>query len=211
MNDAPAPTLPATPAPARLLERLAGRHIVLVGLMGAGKTSVGRRLAQRLGLNFVDSDHAIEESARMSIPEIFALRGEAEFRAGERKVIARLLNERQQVIATGGGAYMDAETRQRVREHSVSLWLNAELPVLMRRVQRRQNRPLLQGEDPEATMRALMEQRYPVYAGADTSILSQEVPHEIMVQAAIDALLAYLDCEAGTASTSHDVNRNTPE
>lgn len=215
MNDTPAPTQPAPIAPgatARLLERLAGRHIVLVGLMGAGKTSVGRRLAQRLGLNFVDSDHAIEESARMSIPEIFALRGEAEFRAGERKVIARLLNEKQQVIATGGGAYMDPETRQRVREQSVSLWLNAELPVLMRRVQRRQNRPLLQGEDPEATMRALIERRYPVYAEADIAILSQEVPHDIMVQTALDALLAHLNPEAGdTGSQQRDDSKDTPE
>lgn len=186
---------------ARLVERLAGRHVVLVGLMGAGKTSVGRRLAQRLGLHFVDSDHAIEESARMTIPEIFATLGEAEFRSGERKVIARLLNEKQQVIATGGGAFMDAETRARIREKGVSLWLNAELPVLMRRVQRRQNRPLLQGEDPEGTMRRLMDTRYPVYAEADASIMSQEVPHETMVQAAIDALNARLDIRANADTT----------
>lgn len=201
MIDAPAPILPAPlaqAATARLLEKLQNRHIVLVGLMGAGKTSVGKRLAQRLGLPFVDSDHAIEESARMSIPEIFAERGEAEFRAGERKVIARLLGEKQQVIATGGGAYMDPETRERVREQAISLWLNADLPVLMRRVQRRQNRPLLQSADPEATMRDLMDRRYPVYAEADAQILSQEVPHEIMVQAAIEALLAHFDrAEAG--------------
>lgn len=169
---------------------------MLVGLMGAGKTSVGKRLAQRLGLPFIDSDHAIEESARMTIPEIFAARGEAEFRAGERKVIARLLAEKQQVIATGGGAFMDAQTRARIREHGVSLWLNAELPTLMRRVQRRQNRPLLQNADPEATMRDLMDRRYPTYAEADAQILSQEVPHEIMVQGAIEALLAALETPA---------------
>jgi len=132
----------------------------------------------------------------MTIPEIFATLGEAEFRSGERKVIARLLGEKQQVIATGGGAFMDAETRARIREKGTSLWLNAELPVLMRRVQRRQNRPLLQGEDPEGTMRRLIEVRYPVYAEADASILSQEVPHETMVQAAIDALLAALETKA---------------
>lgn len=187
---------PPQEAVRRLLDRLGPRHLVLVGLMGAGKTSVGRRLAQRLGLHFVDSDQAIEESARMTIPEIFSLRGEAEFRAGERKVIARLLGEERQVIATGGGAFMDGETRARVKELGVSLWLNAELSVLMRRVQRRQNRPLLHGEDPEAKMRALMTQRYPVYAEADASILSQEVPHETMVQAAIAALNAFLDAEA---------------
>ncbi len=180
---------------ARLLAKLKSRHIVLVGLMGAGKTSVGKRLAQRLGLPFVDSDHAIEESARMTIPEIFALRGEAEFRTGERKVIARLLAEEQQVIATGGGAYMDPETRSRIRANGVSLWLNAELPVLLRRVQRRHNRPLLQGSDPEATLRELIARRYPVYAEADISILSQETPHETMVQMAIDALTAYLERE----------------
>ncbi|OYU47235.1 MAG: shikimate kinase [Rhizobiales bacterium PAR1] len=204
MIDAPAPVQSSSPSTARLLEKLRGRHIVLVGLMGAGKTSVGKRLAQRLGLPFVDSDHAIEESARMTIPEIFAERGETEFRAGERKVIARLLGERQQVIATGGGAYMDAETRARVREQAVSLWLNAELPTLMRRVQRRQNRPLLQGADPEATMRELMERRYPVYAEANASIMSQEVPHELMVQAAVDSLLTYLDKAEPASDTLKD-------
>jgi len=200
MTDTPAsPPQVSTNTPdsaALLVKRLAGRHVVLVGLMGAGKTAVGRRLAQRLGLHFVDSDHAIEESARMTIPEIFATLGEAEFRSGERKVIARLLGEKQQVIATGGGAFMDAETRARIREKGTSLWLNAELPVLMRRVQRRQNRPLLQGEDPEGTMRRLIEVRYPVYAEADASILSQELPHDIIVQAAIDALNASLEARA---------------
>lgn len=191
-------------AAARLLDRLKSRHLVLVGLMGAGKTSVGRRLAHKLGLPFVDSDHAIEESARMTIPEIFALRGETEFRAGERKVIARLLGEKQQVIATGGGAFMDIETRTNIRTSGVSLWLNAELPVLMRRVQRRHNRPLLHGGEPEATMRDLMERRYPVYAEADASILSQEVPHEIIVQAAIEALNAHLDSEDAAQPPSKD-------
>jgi shikimate kinase len=204
MIDVPAPAPSSISSTARLLDKLAGRHIVLVGLMGAGKTSVGKRLAQRLGLPFIDSDHAIEESARMTIPEIFAERGEAEFRAGERKVIARLLGERQQVIATGGGAYMDAETRARIREQGVALWLNAELPTLMRRVQRRQNRPLLQGTDPEATMRDLMDKRYPIYAEADAMILSQEVPHELMVQAAVDALLACLDAAEPDAGTLKD-------
>jgi shikimate kinase len=177
----------------RVREKLAGRHVVLVGLMGAGKTSVGRRLALKLGLPFVDSDQAIEESARMSIPEIFAVRGEAEFRTGERKVIARLLGEKQQVIATGGGAFMDPETRARIRETGVSLWLKADLPVLMRRVQRRPNRPLLHADDPEAVMRDLMEKRYPVYAEADTFVLSEEVPHEVMVQASLAALLEHLE------------------
>jgi shikimate kinase len=176
----------------RLRTLLAGRHLVLVGLMGAGKTSVGKRLAQRLNLPFIDSDHAIEEAAHMTIPEIFQLKGETEFRAGERRVIARLLSEQQRVIATGGGAYLDPETRLRIREKAVCLWLRAELPVLMKRVARRQDRPLLQNADPEATMRGLMEKRYPIYAEADAVVTSEEVPHDIMVQAAIDAVIAHL-------------------
>lgn len=173
-------------------EALGGRHVVLVGLMGAGKTSVGRRLAARLGLPFIDSDHAIEESARMTIPEIFAQLGEAEFRAGEKKVIARLLGEPQQVIATGGGAYMDPETRARIRERGVSVWLRADLPVLMRRVQKRQNRPLLQTTDPEATMQALIDKRYPVYAEADCTVTSLEIPHDQMVLHVLEAMQGFL-------------------
>ncbi len=180
-------------AAAVLRERLAGRHIVLVGLMGAGKTSVGKRLAHRLHLPFVDSDHAIEESANMSIPDIFKSLGEAEFRAGERRVIARLLNEPQQVIATGGGAYMDAETRLRIKELGVSVWLKAELSVLMRRVMRRQDRPLLANSDPEATMRDLMAKRYPIYGEADLCILSDEQPHDAMVTRVIEAMIQRLD------------------
>ena len=172
---------------------LGARHIVLVGLMGAGKTSVGRRLAQRLGLPFIDSDHAIEASAQMSIADFFALRGETEFRAGERRVIARLLSEPQQVIATGGGAYMDAETRDRIAQFGVALWLKADLPVLLRRVLKRQDRPLLATANPEATMRELMERRYPVYAQADVTVLSQDQPHDVMVQTAIDGLFSHLD------------------
>jgi shikimate kinase len=185
-------------APLRLRGLLAGRHLVLVGMMGAGKTSVGKRLAARLGLPFIDSDQAIEESARMTIPEIFAARGEAEFRAGERKVIARLLGEHQRVIATGGGAFMDAETRRRIRETAISLWLNADLPVLMKRVTRRPTRPLLQNADPEGTLRALMTQRYPVYAEADVSIVSEDHAHEAVVQTAIAALVAHLEARDGS-------------
>lgn len=190
MTESAAPSLDSqllALAPA-VREALAGRHVVLVGLMGAGKTSVGRRLAQKLGLPFIDSDHAIEESARMTIPEIFAQLGEAEFRAGEKKVIARLLSEPQQVIATGGGAYMDPETRARVREKALSVWLNAELPVLMRRVLKRQNRPLLQNADPEATMRGLIEKRYPVYAEADLHVTSLEIPHDQMVLTVLEGM-----------------------
>lgn len=199
-------TTQATPAPEpqalALREKLGDRHIVLVGLMGAGKTSVGKRLAAAMGLNFVDSDHAIEESARMTIPEIFATRGEAEFRAGERKVIARLLSEAPQVIATGGGAFMDEETRARIAEYGISLWLKAELPVLMKRVMRRNNRPLLQNGDPETTMRGLIEKRYPTYAQADVTVLSEEVPHETMVKTVIEALEHALGAAIPTKETT---------
>jgi shikimate kinase len=191
----PAPAHAVTPEASRLRELLAGRHLVLVGLMGAGKTSVGKRLAQKLGLGFIDADHAIEESAQMPIPEIFRLRGEAEFRSGERRVIARLLSEPQRVIATGGGAYIDEETQVRIRERGVTLWLKAELPVLMKRVQRRQDRPLLQTPDPEATMRELMTKRYPIYARADVTVLSDEQPQDVMAQTAITALVAHLEAE----------------
>jgi shikimate kinase len=167
---------------------LGDRHVVLVGLMGAGKTSVGKRLAQRLRLPFIDSDHAIEESANMSVPEYFALRGEADFRAGERRVIARLLSEPQQVIATGGGAFMAAETRERIKAAGLSIWLKAELQVLMRRVMRRSDRPLLANADPEATMRELMSKRHPIYAEADITIQSGEQAHEIMVQNVLEAI-----------------------
>lgn len=186
---------------ARLIELLGGRHVVLVGLMGAGKTSVGKRLAQRIGLPFVDSDQAIEESAHMSIADIFALRGETEFRAGERRVIARLLGEPQCVLATGGGAFMDAETRARIREKGISIWLKAELPLLMKRVLRRQDRPLLANSDPEGTMRALIEKRYPIYAEADITLQSEDHAHELMVDQVISALLGHLEAPEQAGAT----------
>lgn len=179
-----------------LVERLGNRSIVLVGLMGAGKSSVGKRLAARLGVPFVDADTAIEEAAGMTIPEIFALRGEPDFRAGERRVIARLLREGPQVLATGGGAYMNEETRNRIAEMGVSVWLKAGLDVLMRRVKRRADRPLLKTEDPEATMRRLMDERYPVYSLAELTVETHEVAHEVMVQTVIDALCTHYDLKA---------------
>lgn len=175
-----------------LLARLGERSIVLVGMMGAGKTSVGKRLAARLGLPFVDADHAIEEAAAKTIPEIFAEHGEAYFRDGERRVIARLLRERRQVVATGGGAFMNAETREAIRAAGVSVWLKADADVLFERVKRRANRPLLQTEDPEGTLRRLVAERYPVYAGADLTVLSRDVPHEAVVEDVFAALEAGL-------------------
>ncbi|MCU0733038.1 MAG: shikimate kinase [Hyphomonas sp.] len=156
-----------------LLSLLGERSIVLVGLMGCGKSSVGRRLASRLGIGFVDADEEIERVAAKTIVEIFADHGEAYFRDGERRVIGRLLASGPQVLATGGGAFINPETRAKIRERGVSVWLRAELPVLMRRVSKRDTRPLLKSGDPEATMRDLMAKRYPVYAedrGAEDEI-----------------------------------------
>ncbi|MFO1150329.1 MAG: shikimate kinase [Alsobacter sp.] len=173
---------------ARVRDLLGDRSIVLVGMMGAGKSSVGRRLAARLGLPFTDADAEIEKAAKMTIPEIFASRGEAEFREGEKRVIARLLAEGPGVVATGGGAYMNAETRERVARTGVSVWLKADFDVLMRRVRKRSNRPLLQNPDPEGTLRRLIELRYPVYALADLTIHSRDVPHDVVVNEIIAAL-----------------------
>ncbi|WP_181704544.1 shikimate kinase [Chthonobacter rhizosphaerae] len=204
------PAAPADPdRAAAILPGLGGRSIVLVGMMGAGKTSVGKRLAVRLGLPFVDADHAIEAAANKSIPEIFAEHGEAYFRDGERRVIARLLRERQQVIATGGGAYMNPETRRAIAEAGVSVWLKADVAVLFDRVKRRANRPLLQTPDPEGTLRRLVEERYPVYALADLTVPSHDVPHDQVV----DLVLQALETRAGDepADRSHDTpHEETP-
>lgn len=173
-------------------ERLGGRSIVIVGLMGAGKTTIGRRLAQRLRLLFRDSDHEIETVSNMSIPDIFQVYGEPQFRQVERRVIARLLREGPMVLATGGGAYMDEETRARVSEGAVSVWLRADLDTLMRRVRKRSNRPLLQTPDPEGTMRGLIEARHPTYALADLTIESHEGPHDRVVQDVLGAVHGHL-------------------
>ena len=169
-------------------QRLGARPIVLVGLMGAGKTSVGRRLAEKLGIPFVDADHEIEAAAGKSIKDIFADHGEPYFREGERRVIQRLIGNGAQVLATGGGAYMNDETRERIQESGISVWLKATLPILMKRVLKRQDRPLLQNEDPEAVMRGLIDKRYPVYALADVTVESRDVQHGQMVNDVIRAL-----------------------
>jgi len=180
-------------------KRLGRRSIVLVGLMGCGKSSVGKRLAFKLGLPFVDADDEIERAAAKSINEIFADHGEALFRDGERKVIARLLRNGPQVLATGGGAYMHAETRQSVRENGISIWLRAELPVLMRRVMKRDTRPLLREGNPEATMQKLIEARYPVYAEADMTVESRDEPHDIIVAEILNRLAAPSTAQARTS------------
>ncbi|MGH7126643.1 MAG: shikimate kinase, partial [Stellaceae bacterium] len=143
------------------------RTLVLVGLMGAGKTNIGRRLAQRLGLGFVDADSEIEAAAGETIEEIFERRGEAAFREGERKVIARLLGNPVHVLATGGGAFMDPETRVLIRQRGISIWLRADLDLLHQRVLRRSNRPLLKRGDPREILARLIDERYPLYGEAD--------------------------------------------
>jgi shikimate kinase len=162
--------------------------IVLVGLMGAGKTSIGRRLAEKLDLPFVDADVEIEKAAGKSIPDIFADHGEAHFRDGERRVIARLLENGKQVLATGGGAFMNEETRAAIKANSISVWLKADLDVLLKRVAKRGGRPLLENRDPAEVLQNLINIRYPVYANADITIESLDVQHNQMVNAVIDAL-----------------------
>ena len=175
-----------------LAQRLAGRPVVLVGMMGAGKTTVGRRLAARLGRPFLDSDEEIEKAAQMSIPEIFAQRGEPEFRAGETRVIARVLKTQNVVLATGGGAFVHPETRALVKQEAVSVWLKAEIDILFERVSRRANRPLLQTANPRATLEKLIEDRYPLYAEADVTVLSRDVPQDAVAADVVEAVLAFL-------------------
>ncbi|MBT5434597.1 MAG: shikimate kinase [Rhodospirillaceae bacterium] len=164
------------------------RTIALVGLMGAGKSTIGRRLAARLDVAFVDADSEIEEAAGCTIPEIFERHGEAEFRDGERRVIARLLRGKPKVLATGGGAFMHEETRNRIKARAISIWLRADLNLLMSRVSRRDNRPLLKQGDPRKTMERLINERYPVYATADIVIDSNEGPHDAIVDRIIETL-----------------------
>lgn len=181
-----------------LTRQLGSRSLVLVGLMGAGKSTVGRRLAQKLGLPFRDADHEIELAAGMTIPEIFATHGEEHFRDGERRVIARLLQEGPMVLATGGGAFMNADTRAAIAAAGVSVWLKADLDVLMRRVRKRATRPLLRNPDPEGTMRNLMEVRHPVYATADVTVYSHEAPHDRVVADVVQALQNWFDAQGSS-------------
>lgn len=179
--------------PESAIRQLLGeRSIVFVGLMGAGKTAVGKRVAQMTGLGFVDSDHEIEHVSRMTIPELFEAYGEPEFRSLESRVIQRIIGTGAQVLSTGGGAFMNEQTREAVRENGVSVWLKADLDLLMERVSRKQNRPLLKDPDPRGVLRRLMEVRYPVYAQADVTVESADVSKEEMAQRVIEALHAHL-------------------
>ena len=179
-----------------LRDRLGMRAVVFVGLMGAGKTAIGRRLAQMLDLPFVDSDHEIEAVSRMTIPELFERYGEPEFRALELRVIGRLLREGPRVVSTGGGAFMNAQTREAVAAHGVSIWLKAGLDLLMERVSKNQNRPLLKSADPRAVMARLMAERYPVYALADITVETREATREIIAEETFRALSDHLERRA---------------
>jgi shikimate kinase len=177
---------------AGLRAALAQRSIVLVGMMGAGKSSVGRRLGARLGLPFLDADTEIEAAAGMTIPEIFARHGEPAFRSGEARVIERLLESGPQVLATGGGAFVNPNTRALIHAKGVSIWLKAEFDVLMRRIKRRSDRPMLKTADPAATLQRLMSERDPFYAEANLTIESRDVPHMMVVEEIIARLHEHL-------------------
>ena len=200
MNTSGSVELPISPIDARvsaILDSLGGRSIVFVGMMGSGKSAIGHRLAARLGLPFVDADaEIVAAAAGLTIPEIFAKYGESYFRDGERRVIMRLLNGPQTVLATGGGAFMDPRTRSRIAEQGVSIWLDADFKTLLKRVRRKNDRPLLHTADPEGTLRKLLEVRTPVYRLADIRVESHEAPQEVMVDETMEALvrgLAALD------------------
>lgn len=174
---------------------LRARTIALVGLMGVGKSSVGRRLANALDLPFRDADHEVEQAAGRSIPDIFADLGEPAFREGERRVIARLLEEPPHVLATGGGAFMSPETRELIKSRAISVWLKADLDVLARRVSRKDNRPLLAGKDPVEVLKQQAEARYPAYAEADVVVETGDAAHHITVDQVLQALTAYLETQ----------------
>jgi shikimate kinase len=177
----------ASPPPVRRRRGLS-RSVVLVGLMGAGKTTIGRRLAKRLNLEFVDADEAIEEAAGLTVSEIFSRYGETHFREGERRVIARLISGMPKVIATGGGAFVDPETRARVLENAIAVWLDADIDTLVERVSKRDHRPLLKDKDAGQVLRDLAAVRNPFYAEAQIRVPSQPTPHHIAVEAIVAEL-----------------------
>ncbi|HEX9211048.1 MAG TPA: shikimate kinase [Bradyrhizobium sp.] len=198
--------LPAPASPeADILSALGTRSIVLVGMMGVGKSTIGRRMAARLKLPFIDADTEIEAAAGMTIPEIFERHGERHFRDGEARVIARLLDGDPVVLATGGGAFMREETRARIAAKAVSIWLKADHDVIMRRVRRRADRPLLQTADPEGTVTRLLTEREPVYSNADLTIASRDVPHDKIVEETIETLHAHLCGQAAASESPADV------
>ncbi|MGC6401355.1 shikimate kinase [Sphingomonas sp. FW199] len=168
--------------------RWTGKPIVLVGLMGVGKSTIGKRLAARLHLPFVDADDEIEQAAGMTIAEIFERYGEPQFRDGERRVIARLIDGRPRVIATGGGAFMQDDTRALILDQALAVWLDADIDVLVERVRKRDHRPLLRGRDSGTVLRDLAAVRNPVYALAPVRVISQQAPHDVTVQKILEAI-----------------------
>jgi shikimate kinase len=189
---------------AEISAALGTRSVVLVGMMGAGKSTIGRRLAARLRLPFLDADIEIEAAAGMPIPDIFETHGEPHFRDGEARVIARLLDRGPAVLATGGGAFMREQTRELIRDKAISIWLKADADIILKRVKRRADRPLLQTADPAATIGRLIEEREPVYRHADLTIWSRDVPHEKIVEECVEALHIRL-CGDGAKATSDSV------
>lgn len=184
-----ADSLQASPLQDRARAALGSRNLILIGLMGAGKSAVGKIVASQLGIPFVDTDHEIERVSRMAIPELFARYGEPEFRALETRVIKRLLRHGPRVVSTGGGAFINERTRRHLKKGGVSVWLRAELDVLWERVNRRDNRPLLKTENPKQTLADLMTARYPIYAEADLTVQSRDVRKEVVAQEILEAIL----------------------
>jgi shikimate kinase len=187
----------------QVLANLRGRSIVFVGLMGAGKTAIGRKVAASLDLPFADSDHEIETVSRMTIPELFERYGEPEFRALEQRVIFRLLEAGPQVLSTGGGAFMNEQTRQAIGDRAVSVWLKASLDLLMERVSKKQNRPLLKDPDPRGVMERLIAQRYPVYATADVTVVTRDAGKDIIADEVLQAIGDHI---GATAAETKAVN-----
>lgn len=185
------------------------KTIVLVGLMGAGKTCIGRRLAARLNLPFVDADAEIEVAAGCSIEDIFDQHGEAAFRDGERRVIARLLDQPKHVLATGGGAFVNEGTRQAIKERAISIWLSADLDLLLKRTARRNNRPLLKKNNPRATLKRLIADRYPAYAEADIKVDSIDGPPDLTVDRVVQALTTYLGNDAALSASGNEAVRES--
>jgi shikimate kinase len=177
----------------RIRAALGRRSLVFVGMMGAGKTTLGRRVAARLDIPFADLDQEIEKAAALTVAEIFAKHGEAHFRDGERKVVVRLLADGPQVLATGGGAFMSPETRAAIAAAGVSVWIEADPAVLFARVRHKPTRPLLQNPDPEGTLRRLVAERYPVYATADVTVKSRDASKDVMTEEILAALAAHFD------------------
>jgi shikimate kinase len=200
--------LPTRPE-AAIVAALGRRSVVLVGMMGAGKSSIGRRAALRLGIPFVDADAEIEKAAGMTISDIFATRGEAEFRAGEARVILRLLESGPQVLATGGGAFTNPDTRAAIGAKGISIWLKAEFDVLMKRIRRRHDRPLLKTEDPGATLRKLMEERDPVYALADLTVQSRDVMHDKIVDEIVSGLAGHMGVAGAAPNMAAEGDRQS--